>query len=186
MVVVRTVVAVFAAVVLVSACGGPRERDLHRALESVRCDLPESQYQQLPDRLVLSISVSGCTPPDSHSRHRLLTSAEATALVAKTAWSAPTVRFDSLFVTDYRPEADDGSVQPPTSQELSREALAAEFGQRDPDPDTPPSASFFEGRASPWPWMMIPPLAAIVGLGLSIGLVRAIRRGGISVLWIVR
>lgn len=184
--VIRTVVAVLAAVVVLSACGGPSERDLHRALESARCDLPESQYQQLPDRVVLSISVSGCAAPDSRGGHRLLGSTAATTLVARTAWSVPGFRFDSLFVTVYRSDADDGTVRSPTAQEFPRDVLAAEFGQRAPDLDSPTSMSVFDDRAAAWAWMVIPPLAGIGGLGLFVGLVRAIRRGGIAVLWIVR
>jgi len=182
----RVAVAVIAAVVFLCACGGPSDRDLHRELKLAGCAMPESQYQRLPDRVVLAISVMGCVASDGYGGSRLLTSTEAMTVVARTAWSAPTYRFDTLLVTDYSDATVDGRIGSPSSEETPREALTEEFGQREPDLDTSPPASFLDDRGTALPWVVIPPLALALGLGLFVALVRAIRRGSISVFWIVR
>lgn len=182
----RVAVAAIAAGVFLCACGGPSDRDLHRQLKLAGCAMPESQYQRLPDRVVLSISVVGCAVSDGYGGSRLLTSTEAMTVVARTAWSALTYRFDTLLVTDYSVATVDGRIGSPLSEEIAREALAEEFGQRDSGLDTSPPTSFLDDRGTAFPWVVIPPLALTLGLGLFVALVRAIRRGSISFFWVVR
>jgi hypothetical protein len=185
MVVSRIAATVMAAVAL-TACAGPNEQDLHQALKSAGCAMPESQYQQPPGRVVLSISVLGCRASDNRGGSRLLTASEATTLVATTAWAAATYRYDTLFVTDYNATNDDGSEQFRWSEEIPREALAARLGQRDSGMNMQPPESHLEDRAGASPWIVIPPLAAVLGLVLFVELVKAFRRRSISIIWIVR
>jgi hypothetical protein len=54
----------------------------------------------------------------------MLTGAEVTALMARTAWFAPTYRFGALGATVFR-SADEQRIGSPRSQEIPRAALAA-------------------------------------------------------------
>lgn len=185
MVVRRIAAAVMAAVVL-TACGNPNERDLNQALKSVGCAMPESQYQQLPGRLILSISVMGCRVFDRPGGgSRLLTSAEATMLIEGTAWSVSTYRYDTLFVTNSAAAPIDAS-KIGSPKEISRDELKARFGQRDPALDTAASTPLIRDESAAIPWIVIPPLVVVLGSILFFGLVRAIRRGSIWIMWIIR
>lgn len=168
---------------LVSGCAGSAaQRDLVRTLAEMGCGgVPAAEYQQVGNRVVLSVSVQECVVTHPRRTGELVGHAEAARIMGGAIWSTPTYRFDSILVTVYR-TADEPRRTRPQSALIEQEQLAADFGPRDAALDTPRLLDD-GGRAA---WSYLPLLAAVGGVLLLTGMVRAIRAGRVLSILIIR
>lgn len=183
MALLRSALTALMFLILVSGCAGSAgHRNLVRPLVEMGCNgAPEAEYQQVGSRVVLSVSVQECAAAHPRRAGELLARAEAVRAMARAIWSTPTSPFDSILVTVYR-TADEPRRTRPQSVLVEREELAADFGPRDAALDTP--RLFGDGgRAA---WIYLPPLAAVGGVLLFAGMVRAIRAGRVLPILIIR
>lgn len=183
MALLRLALAALAFLVLASGCAGPAaQRDLVRTLAETGCGGAAAvDYQQVGSRIVLSVSVQECVAAHPRRIGELLGHGEAARAMGRAIWSSPTYRFDSVMVTVYR-TADEPHRTRPQSVLVEREQLAADFGPRNAALDTP---RLFDdgGRAA---WSYIPLLAAVGGVLLLTGMLRAIRAGRVLPILIIR
>lgn len=183
MALLRLALAALVFLVLASGCAGPAaQRDLVRTLAETGCGGAAAvDYQQVRNRVVLSVSVQECVAAHPRRTGELVGHAEAVRAMGRAIWSTPTYRFDSVMVTMYR-TADEPRRTRPRSVLLEREQLAADFGPRDAALDTP---RLFDdgGRVA---WSYLPPLAGVGGALLLAGMVSAIRAGRVLPILIIR
>lgn len=180
--ILRVALTAVALLFLIPGCAGSAQRDLVRALAEVGCvGAPAVQYQHLSSRVVLSASVQECVVVHPRRTGELLGRDEAVRAVGGAIWSTPTQRFDSVLLTVYR-TADEPRRTRPQSLLIERDQLAADFGPREAALDTP---RLFDdgGRAA---WSYLPFLAAVGGVLLLTGMVRAIRAGRVLPILIIR
>lgn len=167
---------------LMSGCAGSTQREIVRALAEVGCiGAPAAEYQEMGSRVVLSVSVQECVVAHPRRTGELVGRAEAARAMGRAIWSTPTYRFDSILVTVYR-TADEPRRTRPQSALIEREQLAADYGPRDAALDAPRLLDD-GGRAA---WSYIPLLAAVGGVLLLTGMVRAIRAGRVLPILIIR
>lgn len=182
MALLRIALTVLTVVFLTSGCAGSVQSDLVRSLAEMGCvGVPAAEYQQVADRVVLSVSVQECVVTHPRRTDELAGRAEAARAMGRAIWSTPTYPFDSVLVTVYR-TADNPHRTRPQSVLVERDQLAAEFGPRDPALD---SARLLDdgGRLA---WRVLPFVAALGGMLLLIGSVRAVRAGRVLPVLIIR
>ncbi len=179
MVIIRILLAVIAFFML-SACGTPSRGDLENSVAAAGCSGVRSEYQQLPDRVVLSVSAHQC----DRAGGVLLGAGDALMVMARAVWLVPSYCFDSVFLTVYRTD-EMPAYSRAVSQEVTRGQLVQRFGQRDIRLDAPVTRDTFRS-ASDLAWRIIPlGVLLVVALVMAV-LVRAIRRGRIAIFFGIR
>lgn len=177
----RTGIAFLAGTLILVGCAGTAQQDMVRALDAVGCGgVPAFEYQQVSDRVVLSVSVQRCGVSGSRKVAELVPRAEAFQAMSRAIWTTSTLWFDSVLVTVYR-TAEDPDRSRPQSVEISRDQLAAEFGPRNPAFES----RGFSGDGGRTAWTFIPLVAGLVGLMLFAGLARGIHTGRVALVWII-